>query len=139
MDYLKHAIELARTSKGGPFGACLVKAGVLVEGQNEVVPTHDPTAHAEIVAIRKACAAIGSHDLSEWTLYSSCEPCPMCLGAIQWARVGRVIYAADKLVADEIGFDDLKFRYTTVHIQQGGILYVTMAEEVMKNWKGEAY
>ncbi|MFA5344747.1 MAG: nucleoside deaminase [Candidatus Omnitrophota bacterium] len=138
MDYLKHAIELARNSKGGPFGACLVKAGVLVEGQNEVVPTHDPTAHAEIVAIRKACAAIGSHDLSEWTLYSSCEPCPMCLGAIQWARIKKVVYAATRFDAQEVGFDDVAFYgRPTISIEQGNLW--KEAREMMLSWKGQIY
>ncbi len=138
VDYLKHAIDLAAKSKGGPFGAVLVKAGVMVEGQNMVVPLHDPTAHAEIVAIRAACAAIGNHDLSEWTLYSSCEPCPMCVGAIQWARIKKVVYAATRDDAAEIGFDDANFHFqSTINFVYGKRR--EEAREVMQNWKGLTY
>ena len=92
---------------GGPFGAVVVRDGrILGEGRNAVVPRHDPTAHAEIVAIRAACAAAGTHDLSGAVIYSSCEPCPMCLGAVWWARIGAVIYGNDRTDAAAVGFDD---------------------------------
>ncbi|MCA3302908.1 MAG: nucleoside deaminase [Roseomonas sp.] len=77
---------------GGPFGAVVVKDGQIIgEGMNQVVPSADPTAHAEIVAIRAACAALGTHDLAGAVIVSSCEPCPMCLGAIWWSRIGLVV------------------------------------------------
>ena len=92
---------------GGPFGAVVVKDGEIIgEGMNRVVPHADPTAHAEIVAIRAACAALGTHDLAGAVIVSSCEPCPMCLGAIWWSRIGLVVYGNDRTDAAEIGFDD---------------------------------
>ncbi|MBR0673564.1 nucleoside deaminase [Neoroseomonas soli] len=92
---------------GGPFGAVVVRDGrILGEGRNAVVPNRDPTAHAEIVAIRAACAAIGTHDLSGAVIYTSCEPCPMCLGAVWWARIREIVYANDRIGAAAIGFDD---------------------------------
>lgn len=92
---------------GGPFGAVVVKDGEIIgEGMNRVVPNADPTAHAEIVAIRAACAALGTHDLSGAVIISSCEPCPMCLGAIWWSRIGLVVYGNDRADAAAIGFDD---------------------------------
>ena len=99
--FLQQAIELAlmnvRTGKGGPFGAILARDGSLVSsGVNEVTLLNDPTAHAEIQAIRAAARAFDSFSLESCTLYASCEPCPMCLGAIYWARVQRVVYAATR-------------------------------------------
>jgi tRNA(Arg) A34 adenosine deaminase TadA len=92
---------------GGPFGAVVARDGrILGEGRNAVVPSRDPTAHAEVVAIRAACAAVGSHDLSGAVIYTSCEPCPMCLGAIWWARITEIVYANDRADAAAIGFDD---------------------------------
>jgi len=92
---------------GGPFGAVVVKDGVIIgEGRNNVVPGADPTQHAEIVAIRAACAALGTHDLAGAVLYTSCEPCPMCLSATWWARISEVIYGNDRADAAAIGFDD---------------------------------
>jgi tRNA(Arg) A34 adenosine deaminase TadA len=92
---------------GGPFGAVVARDGrILGEGRNAVVPGRDPTAHAEVVAIRAACAALGSHDLSGAVIYTSCEPCPMCLGAIWWARITGIVYANDRADAAAIGFDD---------------------------------
>ncbi|HUZ65497.1 MAG TPA: nucleoside deaminase [Acetobacteraceae bacterium] len=92
---------------GGPFGAVIVQDGrIVAEGTNQVVPANDPTAHAEIVAIRRACAALGRFDLRGCTIYTSCEPCPMCLGAIYWARLDRIFYANDRQDAAAIGFDD---------------------------------
>ena len=87
------AIESVRANRGGPFGAVVVKDGkIIAEGANCVTSTNDPTAHAEIVAIRKACAALGLFELRECELYTSCEPCPMCLGAIYWARPARFYF-----------------------------------------------
>ncbi len=92
---------------GGPFGAVVVKDGAIIgEGRNNVVPGRDPTQHAEIVAIRDACAQLSTHDLSGATIYTSCEPCPMCLAAIWWARCAEVVYANDRVDAAAIGFDD---------------------------------
>jgi len=96
-----------RDGRGGPFGAVIVKAGSIVgRGNNQVVRAMDPTAHAEIVAIRDACAALGSHVLSGCDVYATCEPCPMCLAALYWARVDRVYYACTCHDARDAGFDD---------------------------------
>lgn len=109
--FLKRAAQLAidnvREGKGGPFGAVVVKDGVVIaEGANAVTLTNDPTAHAEVLAIRAACRRLGLFELKGAELYTSCEPCPMCLGAIYWARVDRVYYAATQQEASEAGFDD---------------------------------
>ena len=107
---MRRAIELARDSVrrgGGPFGAVVVRDGtVIAEGQNRVVPEGDPTAHAEVCAIRNACSALGTHELHGCEIYSSCEPCPMCLAAIHWARLERIHYACNRDDAARIGFDD---------------------------------
>ena len=101
------AIENVRTARGGPFAALVAKDGKIIgEGANSVTITNDPTAHAEIVAIRAACRALGTFQLSECELYTTCEPCPMCLGAIYWARPARVFYAGIAADAAEAGFDD---------------------------------
>jgi tRNA(Arg) A34 adenosine deaminase TadA len=107
------ALELARASiesGGGPFGAVVVREGrILGRGQNRVVPGQDPTAHAEVVAIRAAAAELRTHDLGGCEIYTSCEPCPMCLGAIHWARLARVHYACSRADAAAAGFDDEAF------------------------------
>jgi tRNA(Arg) A34 adenosine deaminase TadA len=104
------AIENARTGRGGPFGAIVVCDGEVVgRGTNQVTSATDPTAHAEIVAIRAACARLGTFRLDRCEIFSSCEPCPMCLGAIYWARIGRLHFAATHLDAAEAGFDDATF------------------------------
>lgn len=110
-EYMKMAIRLAKLNveegKGGPFGAVIVKNGeVIASAMNEVTSTDDPTAHAEVVAIRKACKALGSYQLEGCDIYSSCEPCPMCLGAIYWSRPDHVYYAATRKDASASGFDD---------------------------------
>lgn len=110
-DLIRRVIELAaenaRSAAGGPFGALIVRNGeVVAEGVNLVTSTNDPTAHAEIVAIRKACVALGSFQLSGCELYTSCEPCPMCLGAIYWARPAAIYYSATHRDAALAGFDD---------------------------------
>ena len=109
--FLLRAIELAeehsRDGVRGPFGAVVVRDGEVVgEGWNGVVARHDPTAHGEVAAIRAACSALGTHVLDDCVLYTSCEPCPMCLGAVFWARIPRVVYAASASDAAEGGFDD---------------------------------
>lgn len=110
-EFMAEAIRLAtegvRANMGGPFGCVIVRDDlVLARGFNQVVNLNDPTAHAEIVAIRQACRAINSFQLTDCDLYTSCEPCPMCLGAIYWARPRRVIYANTRQDAADIGFDD---------------------------------
>jgi guanine deaminase len=108
--YLKQAIEMAVENVrrgGGPFAALVVRDGtVIAAGANQVTRTLDPTAHAEIVAIREACRALGDFQLTACDVYSSCEPCPMCLGALYWARPARVYFAATKHDAAAAGFDD---------------------------------
>ena len=109
--FMARAIELSiegvQSGRGGPFGAVIVKDGeILGEGVNQVTSTKDPTAHAEMLAIRMACAKLGSFELKNCELYTSCEPCPMCLGAIYWARLARVYFANTAEDAAKIGFDD---------------------------------
>ncbi len=108
------AIELSdcrrRPGRGGPFGAVVVRDGVIIgRGFNRVTLDNDPTAHAEVVAIRDACSAVGSFDLRGCDIFASCEPCPMCLGAILWARLDRVFYGATREDAAAVGFDDAEF------------------------------
>jgi guanine deaminase len=109
--YLQQAIDLAREGvekgKGGPFGCVIVRNGEVVgKGCNGVTSTNDPTAHAEIMAIRDACQRLGDYQLSDCDVYTSCEPCPMCLGALYWSRPRRVVYASTRHEAADIGFDD---------------------------------
>ena len=101
------SLEGMRSGKGGPFGAVVVKDGeVIAKGCNQVISTNDPTAHAEVVAIREACRVLNTFQLTGCEIYTSCEPCPMCLGAIYWARPDRIYYANTKEDAAEIGFAD---------------------------------
>jgi guanine deaminase len=108
--FMRRAIALALDNiraGGGPFGCVIVKEGrIIAEGANCVTPTNDPTAHAEVVAIREACRALKNFQLEGCELYTTCEPCPMCLGAIYWARPSRVFYAAAAGDAAAAGFDD---------------------------------
>lgn len=105
------SIENVESGKGGPFGAVVVKEGrIIAKGTNQVTANNDPTAHAEVVAIRKACKALNSFQLHGCEIYCSCEPCPMCLGAIYWARPDKVFFANSKEDAASIMFDD-KFIY----------------------------
>ncbi len=109
--FMARAIELAKNgvemNAGGPFGAIVVKNGEIVgEGNNRVTSTNDPTAHAEVIAIREACRALGTFQLNGSVIYTSCEPCPMCLGAIYWARPDKVFFACTRDDAANIGFDD---------------------------------
>lgn len=101
------ASEKMLAGEGGPFGAVVARGGEIVAtGWNQVTSSHDPTAHAEVVAIREACRAIGHFSLAGCTLYASCEPCPMCLAAAYWARVDRIFFAASRHDAAAAGFDD---------------------------------
>lgn len=108
---MRRAVRLAaqrmRAGEGGPFGALVVRRGeVIAEGWNRVTSTNDPTAHAEITAIRKACTLLDAYRLDGCTLISTCEPCPMCMGAVYWSRLDRVVYAATRSEAAAAGFDD---------------------------------
>ena len=108
--FMREAIKLSAESVrsgGGPFGAVIVRNGeIIARGENRVTVCNDPTAHAEVSAIREAAARLGTYDLSGCEIYSSCEPCPMCLGAIYWARLDRLYYAGTRADAANVGFDD---------------------------------
>ncbi len=109
--FLDRAIELAlenvHSGRGGPFGAVVVKGDrIIAEGANSVIPLNDPTAHAEVVAIRRACEALNAFHIRGCELYTSCEPCPMCLGAVYWAHIDRVHFAVTKHQAAQAEFDD---------------------------------
>ena len=109
--FMRRAIELARAGMdsgvGGPFGCVIAKDGKIVgEGSNQVTSTNDPTAHAEVVAIREACKTLNTFQLDGCEIYTSCEPCPMCLGAIYWARPAKVFFACTREDAAAVGFDD---------------------------------
>ena len=109
--FIKQAIDLARegmlNGRGGPFGCIIVRDGkVIGRGNNRVLETNDPTAHAEVVAIRDACTNIGNFQLDNCEVYTSCEPCPMCMGAIYWARPKAVYFASSRFDASAVGFDD---------------------------------
>jgi tRNA(Arg) A34 adenosine deaminase TadA len=104
---IRLSIENVLSDRGGPFGAVVVKEGeIIAEGTNQVTSRNDPTAHAEVLAIRDACKKLGVFDLEGCEIYTSCEPCPMCLGAIYWARLSRVYFANAGADASKIGFDD---------------------------------
>jgi len=144
LGFLREAIDLAgeRSSDGqcGPFGAVVARQSeVLGRGFNKVVLSTDPTAHAEIVAIREACVRLGTHDLAGCTLYASCEPCPMCLAASYWAGVDRVVYAASRTDASQAGFDD-EFLYAEMALppeKRSKPMFQAMREEgraVLKAW-----
>ena len=118
--FMRIAIELSeynvKQGMGGPFGAVIVKDGmILARSANRVVPTNDPTAHAEVSVIRLACQELGTYDLTGCEIYTSCEPCPMCMGAIYWAHIDKVYYANTKADAAAIGFDD-HFIYNELEI-----------------------
>ncbi len=119
--FMQMAIQLANenvANNGGPFGAVVVKDGkVVATGVNRVTSSLDPSAHAEISAIRAACKALGSFSLEGCVIYSSCEPCPMCLSAIYWARIEKIFYAGNRFDAAEIGFDD-SFLYDELALKQ---------------------
>lgn len=117
-EYMKIAKDMAKNAidnnEGGPFGAVIVdkEGNIIAKGNNEVLKNNDPTAHAEVTAIRNACAILNTYDLSEYILYTSCEPCPMCLSAIIWSNIKEIYYACTKEDAAKIGFrDDLIYEY----------------------------
>ena len=116
--FMMRAIELSiesAKSKGGPFGCVIVKNNkIIAEGSNKVTMNNDPTAHGEIVAIRAACQKLNTFNLSECDLYSSCEPCPMCLSAIYWSRIENIFYANTRIDAKSIDFDD-SFIYSEIN------------------------
>ena len=110
-DWMRRAVAISaekmRAGLGGPFGAVIARGGrIIAEGHNQVTSSNDPTAHAEVIAIRAACRQLGSFNLQGCEMYTSCEPCPMCLGAIYWSRLDRVYYANTRVDAAAIGFDD---------------------------------
>lgn len=119
-ELMQRAIELSINSVrngGGPFGAVIAREGeIIAEGSNGVTIYNDPTAHAEVTAIRKACEKLGTFDLKGCEIYTSCEPCPMCLGAIYWAHLDKIYYANDRKDAAEIGFDD-DFIYQEIEVK----------------------
>jgi guanine deaminase len=141
---MHRAIELARenaaSGRGGPFGAIVVKDGaVIAEGTNLVTSTHDPTAHAEVVAIRAACAVLNTFQLTGCELYASCEPCPMCLGAIYWARPTAMYYAGTHKDAAAAGFDDsFIYQQTRMRVEERAIpmkrLLADRATEPFDEW-----
>lgn len=111
VELMHHALDLAvdnvRNGQGGPFAAVVAREGAMIAtGTNRVTTEHDPTAHAEVMAIRKACTMLDDYRLDGCTLVTTCEPCPMCMGAVYWARLDRVVYAATRAEAAEAGFDD---------------------------------
>ena len=110
----QNAEEGIKNNEGGPFGAVITdkEGNIIANGNNKVLKNNDPTAHAEIVAIREACKKLNTYDLSEYILYTSCEPCPMCLSAIIWSNIKKVYYGCTKKDAGEIGFrDDMIYEY----------------------------
>ena len=119
-ELMRRAIELSENSVrngGGPFGAVIAKDGeIIAEGSNKVTINNDPTAHAEVCAIRNACKILNTFELANCVIYTSCEPCPLCLGAIYWARLSKIFYANDRKDAAEIGFDD-DFIYEEIAIE----------------------
>ena len=131
-------------SGGGPFGAVIARNGEIVaEGSNNVTSHHDPTAHAEVSAIREACRKLETFDLSGCDIYTSCEPCPMCLGAIYWAHIDKIYYANDRRDATDIGFDD-DFIYQEIALKPtertkpSEILLREEAIEAFKQWEAKA-
>jgi tRNA(Arg) A34 adenosine deaminase TadA len=132
-----------QSGKGGPFGALIVRNGkVIAEGGNEVLLTNDPTAHAEIIAIRRACQKVGEFSLAGATLYSSCEPCPMCLSTIYWAQIDRIVFANTRDAAEKIGFiDRLLYDEVAKTPQQRKLtcthLPLKEAQAVFKAWKSK--
>ncbi len=140
---LHRAVEIAGEgieAGGGPFGAVITLNGkIIAEAGNRVVMNNDPTAHAEVLAIRAAAAYLKTHDLNKCILYTSCEPCPMCLGAIYWAGIRKVVYGCDRIDAEEAGFSDkliydelmlepAKRKITFLNINDSG------AKEIFEKW-----
>ncbi|HEX9905632.1 MAG TPA: nucleoside deaminase [Propylenella sp.] len=146
-DFMRHAIRLSaermREGAGGPFGAVIVKDGrVIAEGWNRVTSENDPTAHAEVIAIRRACEALGAYTLAGCEIYTSCEPCPMCLAAIYWARMDRIFFANSREDAAAIGFDDdLIYGEVSKPIENRAIPTIKLplpeAEAVFAEWQAK--
>ncbi len=150
MNWLEKAIVLSKqgmeSGEGGPFGCIVVKDGEIVgQGNNRVTSSNDPTAHAEIVAIRDACEKLGTYQLTGCDIYTSCEPCPMCLGAIYWARPNRVVFANTREEAAAIEFDD-DFIYNEINtkLEERKIPFIHVPHpeaskvfEVWKTWEGK--
>jgi guanine deaminase len=140
--FMARAIELAleniHSGRGGPFAALVVKDGkILAEGTNRVSSTNDPTAHAEVVAIREGCKKLGHFELTGCEIYSTCEPCPMCLGAIYWARPARIYFACTAADASKAGFDD-SFIYQEIarpHAQRKIPMTSMMREEALEAFR----
>jgi tRNA(Arg) A34 adenosine deaminase TadA len=143
-EFMQEAINLAKKNlknpQGGPFGAIVVKNGKIIgKGFNTVIGTNDPSAHAEVNAIREACKTLGTYQLDDCEIYSSCEPCPMCLGAIYWSRINKIYYAANRKHAMEAGFDD-SFIYDQINILPAKRMIPATkvmedeAAEVFKTW-----
>jgi len=143
--FMQEAIRLSQrgmsNNEGGPFGCIIVKGDEIVgRGNNKVSVTNDPTAHAEVTAIRDACKTLGSFQLTDCEIYTSCEPCPMCLGAIYWARPKIVYYANNRQDAADIGFDDsMIYEEMAVPIEDRKITMIPIgrlaAQKVFKAWK----
>ena len=143
--FLERAIALSKegmeSGQGGPFGCVIVKNNEIIgEGNNKVTSSNDPTAHAEVVAIRQACQKLGTYQLEDCDIYTSCEPCPMCLGAIYWARPRRVVYANTRQEAAAIEFDD-DFIYDEINaaMKDRKIPFIHVpdphAREIFNAWK----
>lgn len=146
-EFMRRAIDLARDAamthrSGGPFGCVIVRGDeVVAEGWNEVLATGDPTAHAEVVAIRRACASLGTHDLSGCTVYTTGEPCPMCYGACWWARVDRIFFASNHDDAHDFGrFDDRPILEALHHPPERRPLRATelCRDEMLEVWRAFA-
>lgn len=145
---MRRAVEISgaqmRVGAGGPFGAVIANDGrIVAEGRNQVTSANDPTAHAEIVAIREACRNLGTFDLSGHEIYASCEPCPMCLAAIYWARLDQVYFANTREDAARIGFDDaLIYDEIPKKIEQRSLpmtrIALTEAEEIFREWQAKS-
>ncbi len=143
-NYMQEAIALANRNienGGGPFGALIVRKGEIVgRGGNQVTMLNDPTAHAEVMAIRDATKTLGTYNLSDCVLYTTCEPCPMCMGAIYWARISHVYYGNNRKDAANIGFDDeLIYREIALPINQRSVLMEPLLSEdaisTFKRWQ----
>jgi len=140
LEALNQAHKNIEQVHGGPFGAVIVRDGkIIARASNKVVLNNDPTAHAEIVAIREACTKLGTFQLEDCEIYTSCEPCPMCFGAIYWARPKRVYYAATREDAQDAGFDD-SFIYDEIQVPEKDRtipfkqLYRSEAKKIFKEW-----
>lgn len=133
-DAIQLSVEGMQAGKGGTFGCVIVKYGNIVgKGYNSVLATNDPTAHAEITAIRDACNNLGTHQLSGCIVYSSCEPCPMCMGAIYWARIDKVYFVNTREDAANIGFDDsLIYKEISLPLSQRRIPFIQMQNPLAK-------